>query len=191
MKATEILSSEHRVIERVITALESGSDELQSGHPVPAEFFLDASDFIRGFADGCHHRKEEGVLFKALSENGLPMQAGPLAVMLAEHEQGRGFNRGLREAAECYQAGDQSAREKIIYNAIGYASLLRDHIQKEDQVLFKLADRMIPSQEHDGVLEGFEHVEHAETGAGIHEKYLALAERLEKEALAFQPASGR
>ncbi len=96
MKATDILMSEHRVIERVIAALEIAARRLQSGQEVRPGFFLEAADFIKGFADGCHHRKEEGVLFKALSANGMPAGQGPLAVMLNEHEQGRKFTQGMR-----------------------------------------------------------------------------------------------
>ncbi len=62
MKATEILMEEHRVIERVLTSLEIASNRLSLGQAIPADFFLKAADFIKGFADGCHHKKEEGVL---------------------------------------------------------------------------------------------------------------------------------
>ena len=64
-------------------------------------------------------------------------------------------------------------------NALGYVHLLRQHILKEDSILFPMADRVIPLTEHPVVLTGFEHVEHEETGEGIHEKYLALADKLQ------------
>lgn len=182
MKATDILSSEHRVIERVIAALETASTQLDSGRPVRPGFFLDAADFIRGFADGCHHAKEEGVLFKAMTANGLPRQGGPVGVMLAEHEQGRSFTRAMRAAAERLQGGDVAAAGDVIGNARGYAALLRQHIQKEDGVLFPMANQIIPAGQHEAIFEGFETVEHEETGAGVHEKYLELAEKLEREA---------
>jgi len=181
MKATEILSSEHRVIERVIAALETAADRLDAGQAVSPEFFLDAADFIKGFADGCHHVKEEGVLFPAMRANGLPRDGGPVGVMLMEHEQGRVFTRAMRAAAERLRAGDASATAEILSNARGYAALLRQHIQKEDHVLFPMADRVIPAAQHEAIFEDFEKVEHEETGEGVHEKYLALAEKLEHE----------
>jgi hemerythrin-like domain-containing protein len=181
MKATEVLTSEHRVIERVIASLETGAWLLSQGSTIRPEFFLQAADFIKGFADGCHHKKEEGVLFKSMVANGMPAEGSPVAVMLHEHELGRQYTRDMRQAAERLQAGDESASQDVIFNARHYAALLRQHIGKEDQILFPMADRLIPADQHDAIWEGFEHVEHEETGEGVHEKYLALAEALEKE----------
>jgi hemerythrin-like domain-containing protein len=181
MIATDILMSEHRVIEGVIHSIETAAQRLESGQTVRPEFFLSAADFIKGFADGCHHKKEEGVLFKALGSFGLPADGGPVAVMLAEHEEGRVFTAGMRQAALRLQAGEPSAALDVAKNARGYAALLRQHIQKEDTVLFPIADQVLPPQAQNDVLEGFEHVEHEETGEGVHEKYLAIAQSLERE----------
>ena len=183
MKATEVLMQEHRVIEGVLDALQIAAQSVGDGSPVRPAFFIDAADFIRGFADGCHHHKEEGVLFKMMGDNGFPTQDGPVAVMLNEHELGRQYTRAMRAAAEKWAQGDDSARQQAVENALGYVALLRQHILKEDNILFPMADRVIPATEHQVVLSGFEHVEHEETGEGIHEKYLALAERLRAEAL--------
>jgi hemerythrin-like domain-containing protein len=181
MNATDELMNEHRVIERVLDSLETAAERLEKGQPVRAEFFLSATDFIQGFADGCHHRKEEGVLFVRLNEYGMPQDSGPLGVMLAEHALGRQFTRELRSAAWAMQSGEPSANARVIQNARGYTTLLRQHIQKEDHILFPMADRVIPADQHASVWEAFEHVEHVETGEGVHEKYLALAEALEQE----------
>ena len=95
MEATKILNDEHRVIERVLAVLEKAAGSLEADQGVQADFFLSAAEFIKGFADGCHHRKEEGVLFPAMEAAGVPRQGGPIGVMLAEHEEGRRLTREM------------------------------------------------------------------------------------------------
>jgi hemerythrin-like domain-containing protein len=182
MIATDILMEEHQVIERVLGSLETTAEKVLEGKPVRPGFFLEAAQFIKGFADGCHHKKEEGVLFKSMNEYGIPAEEGPIAVMLNEHEQGRAYTRSIREAAEKWEAGDASAAPIAARNALAYTALLRQHIWKENGILFPLANQAIPLDKQDEVTKGFEHVEHEETGAGVHEKYLAIAEALGREA---------
>lgn len=170
--------NEHRIIERVLDALEAAALRLESGHAVRPEYFLDAADFIAGFADGCHHRKEEGVLFVELAASGMPADQGPIGVMLDEHEQGRAFTRAIRESARKWAEGDAEARRALVVSAKGYVALLRDHIAKEDEVLFPMADQLIPPDRHDHVLAEFARVEHLDAGPGAHQKFLDLAERL-------------
>lgn len=188
MKATEVLTEEHRVIESVLNTLEEAATQLENGQPVRPEFFLSATDFIRGFADGCHHRKEEGVLFKRMQEQGMPVQGSPLGVMLAEHELGRQYTRVLLSAAEGMQSGDVNATRRAVQSTRSYVSLLRQHILKEDNILFPMADNLIPVEQHAVVWDDFEQVEHAETGEGVHEKYLALAKALEEEIKTYSTA---
>jgi hemerythrin-like domain-containing protein len=181
MIPTEILSDEHRVIVRVLSALDRAATKFENEEEVRPAFFLDAADFIKGFADGCHHKKEEGVLFKAMTSSGLPSDTGPIAVMLAEHEQGRVYTRSMRAAAQRFIEGDKNARKDVVLNARGYVNLLRQHILKEDNILFPMADRVITPETQIKVVKDFDMIEHEETGEGIHEKYLALAESLENE----------
>jgi hemerythrin-like domain-containing protein len=187
MKATELLMQEHRLIERAITVLETAANRLDAGQAVRPGLFVEACDFNQNFADGCHHKKEEGVLFKSMQAHGVPVEGGPIGVMLYEHVQGRAFTRSICQASEKLERGDQSARSDLVNAARGYSALLRQHIYKEDNILFPMAARAIPVQEHDRVLGGFERVEAEEIGEGVHEKYMALVEALENE---LHPGSG-
>ena len=182
MKATEILMQEHGLILEVLDALEQGAQRLGSGADMPKDFFVEAAEFIRGFADDTHHRKEEGVLFKAMAQYGFSPDAGPVAVMLSEHEEARRYTQSLTEAAEKLQRGDLSAREDGIMYALAYIRHLRQHIMKENNILFPMADRVIPADEASRIEAGFERVEREEIGVGAHPKYEALARRLKDQA---------
>lgn len=181
MEATNFLMAEHRVIERALNALEAGVYRLDKGETVPAEFFLSAVDFMKEYADGCHHEKEEGVLFKYMEDRGILEQGCPLGVMLAEHALGRQYILALRSAAHAMEVGDQGARKRIIESARSYIALLRQHIRKEDQILFPMADHVIPEEQHTLVWNSFELVLQVENGKGAHAYYQALAEELERD----------
>jgi len=174
---------EHRVIERVLNALERATNRLSRGEEVYLRFFTGTAVFIKGFTEACHHKKEEVVLFPVLVENGLPKDSGPVAIMLAEHEEGRRLAQGMRQSTERFQAGDIRMRDSLVENARAYIRLLHQHISKEDKVLFPMADKIIPPDQQEQILSAFERYEHDETGEGVHEKYSGLAERLEKECL--------
>ena len=179
MEATQILMQEHRVIEDVLAVLEQGVSRLEHGDQVNLDLFRDASVFFKGFTDGCHHKKEEKILFPSMAEYGIPVENGPLGVMLSEHDAGRVYVRSIQDTVNLVEMGSQSDREKLIDTVKNLTLLLRQHILKEDQILFPMADRVIPLDQQEKVLEGFEHIEHEETGEGIHEKYLALAKKME------------
>jgi hemerythrin-like domain-containing protein len=180
LKATEILMEEHRVIENVLTAIALAARTQRTKDPLPPQFFADAVDFIRGFADGCHHRKEEDVLFKALARHGFSESQGPLAVMLHEHEVGRAFTRAMADAVQRLEHGDESARVPLAEAASSYAALLHQHIAKENQVLFKMADRALPPDEQAEVEAAFDRIERDEADA--HRRYEALAQSLAARA---------
>ena len=183
MRAIEILMEEHRVIERVLNALEKAASRLSRSEDVYLRFFTGTTVFIKSFTDGCHHKKEEVVLFPALIENGLSKESGPIAMMLVEHEEGRRLAQMLRQSVERVQAGEVRKREAIVENATGYIKLIRQHIAKEDKVLFPMADKVIPTTQQEQILQAFTQFERDEKGEDIHEKYYGLAGRLEKECL--------
>jgi len=178
MEPTKILSDEHRVIEIVLSALEKMADEAEEKGRLDRETAEQAVDFIRNFADKCHHGKEENQLFTVLNTKGLPADSGPVGVMLNEHEMGRTYVKGMADNIEKAAAGDRDAVSDFIAGARNYTGLLWAHIQKEDGVLFPMASRILTPEEKEDLLAQFDHVERDHMGEGTHEKYLKIAEAL-------------
>lgn len=176
-KASEALKSDHRVIERVLAVLERLTE---SRGEISIEVWSKAVDFIRNFADRCHHLKEEKVFFPALAERGVPLEGGPIGVMLMEHEEGRGYVRAMSEALALGEKDPDAAKKALVQNARPYLRLLREHIMKEDQILFQMAEEILTDEEQKKLLREFEEHEAEEIGAGVHERFLLIAEELEK-----------
>ncbi len=178
MKATEQLIEEHEGIRLMLSILESFIKKAEAGEEIDINHLESMIDFIKTFADKCHHGKEEEILFPAMVEAGMNKEAGPIAVMLTEHDQGRAFVKGLTEAYNSYKSGNIKALTEIIENSKGYIFLLRNHIDKENNILFRMADQIIDPILHEGIYDAFERIEIEKIGKGKHEEYHKLLQKL-------------
>jgi hemerythrin-like domain-containing protein len=181
MTATEELMTEHRAIERMLAVLDAAAGRLEAGERVRPDIFREAVDFVRNFADRCHHGKEEDNLFPRLEELGVPREGGPLGVMLFEHDEGRAYIGAIADAVDAYEGSEEAAARTIASNARGYVSLLRDHILKEERVLFPMADQVLSAADQRSLAESFERIETDVMGAGVHERYHRMLDELERE----------
>ena len=174
---TAVLVHEHDLILQALDAIERKLTRLEAGGGGDRAYFEKAVEFLRTFADKCHHGKEEDLLFKAMVNKGFPLQGGPIAVMLSEHEAGRAFIRGI--AAGAARLGtDPSGAKQVIDNGRAYIQLLRGHIAKENQILFPMAERVLSPEDQALLAQAFDRFEAQETGAGVHEASVALLKEL-------------
>ncbi|MFW6201449.1 MAG: hemerythrin domain-containing protein [Gemmatimonadota bacterium] len=137
--ATETLRREHRLIVRVAASLERLIEQTTP----PLDALVDCITFFRLFTDACHHRKEEDHLFAALEEWGLARDSGPVAVMLEEHRAGRELVERMSVALSAVRAGKPAGSADFKEAARDYIRLIRQHIAKEDDALFEMADDLI------------------------------------------------
>ncbi|MCC6932249.1 MAG: hemerythrin domain-containing protein [Deltaproteobacteria bacterium] len=178
MKATDILKEEHQVILRMLDCLAAIVKEADQTKKLDTESLRKSLEFFRGFADACHHGKEEAQLFPVLGINNASCSPGTQHILLAEHEEGREYVREIGENLEKYEKGDAAVIPRISMLATRFIEHLANHIHKEDGCLFPMADSRLSAAEQENLLKAFEKVEREEFGAGTHEKYLAIANDL-------------
>jgi hemerythrin-like domain-containing protein len=150
---TDVLRDEHRVILLALDLLEAAAIRLARGLPLPDGWWPEIVAWLRAFADKNHHAKEEASLFPALVKAGVPSDGGPIGVMLEEHARGRALVTAM-------EAGEPPTRA---VKAREFVALLREHIDKENDVLFPLADAVLDEAAQRALQREFEAVE-AEQG---------------------------
>ena len=179
---TQVMVNEHTLILRMITLIEKNTELLEQGKFRNWQFYLDAVDFIRNYADRFHHAKEEDVLFVELIKNGMPKKQSPIEAMHMEHDEGRAHVQAMEEAAQQALEGETGQAAIIAEHARGYAALLRGHIEKEDDILYPLAERILPEEVRARMLAAYTR---AETKTpGLEEKYRQMVEVYELQAAA-------
>ena len=147
MKAIEIMNEEHKYIIRMLHVIRKCCFKILNGEEVIYEDFDKIIDFVRNYADNHHHKKEEKILFvKMVEELGEPAEKAVKQGMLVEHDLGRLHIRELVEALDKLKAGEEEAKLDVIANAISYSHLLTRHIDKEDRVIYKFAERNLKEE---------------------------------------------
>jgi len=176
MKVTDQLKDEHQGIKLMLQILEKICTKIEAGDTIIKAHLESIIEFFRIFVDKCHHGKEEDLLFPTMLQAGIPKESGPFSVILTEHQIGRGFISALSEAVDTYPA--QSTRHVVLNNTKDYMALLIQHMDREETILYPLADHYLPQDKQNTLVKQFNEFEHTRIGAGRHEEFHRLLDYL-------------
>lgn len=174
------LMIEHRLIERMIAVMREELERMEREKRVNSRFIDTAVDFIRTYADRCHHGKEEDILFQELRKKQMPAEyARIMEELIEEHKIGRETTRRLVEGNTAYQEGREEEGLKTVIDCLRFlADFYPKHIEKEDRNFFLPVMRLFDRKEQDAMLqEGFDFDRRL-----IHEHYQAVVAAQEAKA---------
>jgi hemerythrin-like domain-containing protein len=173
MDPIEILRNEHGLIRRFVDLLSVAVTRLEVDDPPPRAFFDNGIEFVRGFSDGFHHKKEELVMFVQLAQKKNGAIDGQIEALRYQHDQGRGFIAAIAGSLDGYSDGDPNDTSVVRENAAAFASLLKHHIHTEDHIFFPMSREAMTPEELEVLGKKFEKVQEVH-GADTFERYHKL-----------------
>jgi hemerythrin-like domain-containing protein len=183
MYSIELMIEEHKNILKLIEVIKNACCGILDGAEVNIEDFEKMIQFCRNYADKHHHGKEEVILFKKMTE-----KLGALAEklinhgMLVEHDLGRLYMSELETSLNQYKNDPKTIYKLgIIGGATGYANLLTRHIDKEDNAVYKFAEKQLSPEVLETVDELVRSFEKEAEEQSIQKKYLAILDELTKK----------
>ena len=173
-----LLMKEHRVIERMIKLMREELQKIAKLKEADVIFIDKALDFIRTYADRCHHGKEEDILFRDLLKKLLLAEhKKTLDELIQEHIYARKTTKSLRDAKERYVKGDKEALNDIKDFIRALVELYPKHIEKEDKHFFLPVMSYFDKKEQEAMLCEFGEFDRSL----IHEKYKAIVKDIENK----------
>jgi hemerythrin-like domain-containing protein len=168
---------EHRLIERMIKQLKEKSQIFQKKNEVDILFIDKAVDFIRVYADRCHHGKEEDILFRDLAKKNLyPEHKNIMDELVKEHAYARNITKSLVSAKEKYSQQVKTALSDIVKLMADLVEFYPKHIEKEDKYFFLPCMKYFSKQEQAAMLNEFWEFDKKL----VHEKYKKIVEEIER-----------
>jgi hemerythrin-like domain-containing protein len=178
LKATEQLRKEHKAVKVMLRVLEKITKNLEAGDSIDPDHLASIIEFFQVFVDRCHHVKEENMLFVAMQKTTDPGDGDRIGALLKDHVSGRNYIRDLSHAAKHFQDGDMAAVPEIIRWARAYITLVIQHIDIEDNVLYPLANERLSPKKQEELLAQFDKLEEEIIGVGKHEEFHKLIDKL-------------
>ena len=179
MEAIQNLVDEHRLILRSLSVAQIMAKRFYEEHKIQKDDLLSWVDFVVNYADTFHHKKEEDVLFVWMKERGFPSGGGPITCMLQEHDIGRSFIKTIKEVVHLGEFTNKKNIETVCAALIDFASHLSNHIYKEDNILYPMAEQLAQKGDDAELLKRYAEKISTEDSRQIQDKNQQLVAHLE------------
>ncbi len=166
-QALQTLVDEHKLIKRWVALMPVLAENLDLDSEIGRQVITTGIDFISAYADRQHHGKEEDILFTYFDDT-----ADIFHVLYEDHQRARKLAGRMRHALE------KRDGQELASSMLEYASLLEEHIHKEDTVLFPWLNTRLTEKQKDELVFRFKQAD--ENLAVDSRNYLRFIEGLEQ-----------
>jgi len=177
----DFLVAEHEMIERAMAVLKSNLEKIDESVKSPLQMQR-AIDFLLEFGDKVHNTKEEKFLFPLMGQKGLPVEGGPIGVMLMEHDAERKLLQKMMAELPNLVEATAAGRQKFAAEGFEYLKIRAEHIWKENDVLYAMGRKVISEEENTALLDEFKTLDQQTYGDGARQHYAQMLTEVEKDS---------
>jgi len=181
MKPTEDLMYEHKAITLVLNVMSNISNSIKNKKVFYTNDMEKIVDFLSVYVDKCHRNKEETVFYPALLLSKCPIKS--IGLIINEHLIGKGYLAEITCCVENCKIGTTFSGERIADCMANYVLLIHDHIQKEENNFFPLANKALSGEAQTEISKQFKLIDDEFVGMGIHNRYDELLKYLKSKYL--------
>jgi len=191
----DYLVAEHELIERSMAVLKGCLESIELSVEVNTVQLGRALDLLLQFGDKIHNAKEEQCLFPLMGKKGVPVQGGPLGVMLMEHEAERALLTRMQGVLPGFAELSFTDRLQFKEEGMDYLKIRAEHIWKENDVLYPMGRQVLSLEDNAFLLAEFARINREAYGEAAFAQFQAMTAEVEKggrgskkpiEALSYQ-----
>ena len=177
----DFLVAEHEMIERAMAVLKINLEKIDEAIKTPLQMQR-AIDFLLEFGDKIHNTKEENFLFPLMGQKGLPVQGGPIGVMLMEHDAERTLLQRMMGELPNLAEATPVARQKFAAEGFEYLAIRAEHIWKENDVLYPMGRKVFSDEDSASLLDAFKTLDQQTYGDAARDHYAQMLAEVEKDS---------
>ena len=177
----DFLVAEHEMIERAMAVLKSNLEKIDEAVKTPLQMQR-AIDFLLVFGDKMHNTKEEKFLFPLMGQKGMPVEGGPIGVMLMEHDAERNLLQKMMTELPNLAEASATGRQKFAAEGFEYLTIRAEHIWKENDVLYAMGRKLFSDEDNASLLDAFKTLDKMTYGSEAREHYMQMLVEVEKDS---------
>ena len=177
----DFLVSEHEMIERAMAVLKANLEKIETAVKAPLQMQR-AIDFLLEFGDKIHNTKEENFLFPLMEQKGLPVQGGPIGVMLMEHDAERKLLQKMMAELPQLAEASSAGLQKFAAEGFEYLRIRAEHIWKENDILYAMGRKVFSDEDGKALLKEFRALDLQTYGPDARKHYLQMLAEVEKDS---------
>jgi len=177
----DFLVAEHEMIERAMAVLKSNLEKIDEAIKTPLQLQR-AIDFLLEFGDKIHNTKEEKFLFPLMGQKGMPVEGGPIGVMLMEHDAERNLLQRMMGELPNLVDATPVARQKFAADGFEYLTIRAEHIWKENDVLYAMGRKVFSDEDNTSLLDAFKTLDQQTYGDSARDHYAQMLAEVEKDS---------
>jgi len=170
MKPTEDLMIEHNSINLMLNIMSKISKSIKTQNVFYTIDVEKIVDFLFVYIDQCHRLKEEKFFYPAFTSSNLPVDYDP-AELINEHILGNIYLKEIISCVENCKMGSTFSCDKIADCMINYVKLIQNHMQKEENVYFAIAEKVLSKEMQNEISEQFKKIDEEFFGHGVHKRF--------------------
>jgi hypothetical protein len=177
----DFLVAEHEMIERAMAVLKNNLEKIDEAVKAPLQMQR-AIDFLLEFGDKVHNTKEEEFLFPLMGQKGMPVEGGPIGVMLMEHDAERNLLQRMMAELPNLAEATTSMRHKFAAEGFEYLTIRAEHIWKENDVLYPMGRKTFSDEDNTSLLDAFKTLDQQTYGDTARDHYAQMLAEVEKDS---------
>jgi len=183
MKPTEELMYEHKAIKLMLSIMSKISKSINNKDVFYTNDVEKIVDFLFIYADKCHRTKEEKAFYPALLSTKIQLENDPVSLMINEHTIGKGYLKEIMCCVENCKIGSTFSCGRIADCMKNYVDLIQNHIQKEEEIYFRLANQTLSQETQNEISNLFLEIDNDFRVPGLHDQQKELLNTMKAKYL--------
>ena len=177
MTPTENLTNEHKDIIELLNIMNKIAENIKSNNVFYTKDVEDIIDYLKHFIELSHNVKEK-IFYPALELSGIPIENESISIMLYEHALAQNYLNEISSSVENCKIGNDFSGEMLADNLNKYVVLIKNHIHKEEKIIFPIAIKELSEEKQKEIYKQFKEIEEKIVSTGINKYYHKLLKKL-------------